>query len=194
VKEKKRVPCSESHGFLTCLGRLCQPAIFIESPGQSIPGINVMPDFKLFLREVESLGELHIMIGVEECQIAIVQHLIDVSKQSNVLDQRILLLSLCLVSRSCIEISQLRHEDRHRDDGNGLFVEHDCLRISAIVRSELTQRCQSAIVSRMDLQSGNVSSIGGSGVTNLCFILSQLVVQPCEVFTRQLSFDSLGDG
>src|SRR5580693_1666339 len=103
MKEKNGVAGSEPHGFFACFGRLRQLAIFIESPGQSIPGINVMPDFKLFLREVESLGELHIMIGVEECQIAIVQHLIDVSKESNVLDQRILLLSLCLVSRSCIE-------------------------------------------------------------------------------------------
>ena len=64
-----------------------------------------MPDFKLFLREVESLGELHIMIGVEECQIAIVQYLVDVPKESDVLDQSILLLRLCLIPGLCIEIA-----------------------------------------------------------------------------------------
>ena len=88
-----RVAGSEPHGFLACFGRLRQLAIFVESPGQSIPSVDVMPDFKLFLREVESLGELHIMIGVEECQIAIVQYLIDVPKESDVLDQRILFLA-----------------------------------------------------------------------------------------------------
>ena len=39
-----------------------------------------MPDFKLLPRQLQRLSEFHIVVGIEERQVAVVQHLIDVSQ------------------------------------------------------------------------------------------------------------------
>src|SRR6202522_2116544 len=99
MKEEKRVSRSEPHGFLACFCRLIQLAIFKKNPRQGIPCIDIVANLQLFLCEIESLGELHVMIGVKERQIAIVQHLIDMSEQPNVFNKSVLLLGLCRISR-----------------------------------------------------------------------------------------------
>ena len=94
VKQQERIPRSGLHGFFTCIGGFGQFAILIESPRQRIPGIGVASDFKLLLRQIESLGELDVVIGIEEREVSIVQDLIDVPQQSYVRDQSELLLSV----------------------------------------------------------------------------------------------------
>src|ERR1035438_3181887 len=188
VKQQERIPRSEVHCLLTRLGGLFQLAVLVESPCQHIPCVNVPANFKFFLCEIEGLGELHIMIGIEQCQIAVVKDLIDVPEQSNVFDQRILFLSFWLTSRLCIEIPELRNKDGHWDNGNGLLIQNDRFRISPVVCPESGERSQSAIVTGMRVECCKVSRIGRSGVTSLRIKLSQLVVQPSKILTRELSF------
>ena len=65
-----------------------------------------MPDFKFFLREIESLSELHIMISVEERQIAIVASTwLMCPRQSYVFVNQHILSGLCLIPGLRIDIA-----------------------------------------------------------------------------------------
>jgi hypothetical protein len=96
-----------------------------------------VPHLKLFLREIDRILELHVMVGVKERQIAIVQRLIDTPKPPDVFDQGVLLLGLFLIAGSCIKIAKLRDEERHRNNRNGLLIENNAFLIPAIVGPEL---------------------------------------------------------
>ncbi len=52
VKEKQRIPRPVLNSFLAGFGGLFQLAVFIQSPRQRIPGVDVMADFQLLLRQI----------------------------------------------------------------------------------------------------------------------------------------------
>jgi len=145
-----------------------------------------MPDFKLLPRQLQRLSEFHIVVGIEERQVAVVQHLIDVSQQSNVFNQRILLLRVHLVSGLCIKFPSSAMKI-----GMGTtaiaFDKAEWPRIAAIVGSQLRQRCEGAIVAGMRFQRGEISRVGRGGVACLCFVFTQFVVQPGEILAGELA-------
>jgi hypothetical protein len=137
MKQQERIPRSKLHRFFAGISGFRQLAILIECPRQHVPGIGVAPDFKLLLRKIDGLGELDVVIGIEQREVAIVKDLIDVPKQSDVLDQSKLLLRLLVISLPLVEVAKLGNKCRHGHNGNGALVEHNCLRVPAAVRPEL---------------------------------------------------------
>jgi hypothetical protein len=53
------------------------PAGLEERPGQHVVGVDVAPDIKLSFDQFQGLPGLEVVIGVEECQFAVVHRLVD---------------------------------------------------------------------------------------------------------------------
>src|SRR6201998_3262401 len=136
VKQQQRIPRSEVQRFPACLCGFNQISVLVESPCKRVPCVYIAPDFKLLSRQIEGFRELHVVIGVEDRQVAIVQYLIDAPEQPNVFDLRILLLGLWLISRLGVEVAKLSDEDGHGNDGDRLLVEQDGVSGSAHISPE----------------------------------------------------------
>src|SRR5271169_3784800 len=57
MKKEQRVTRSIARRVLTRFCSLVQFAVLVKGPRQRVPGIDVAPDFELFLRQTEGLAE-----------------------------------------------------------------------------------------------------------------------------------------
>src|SRR5882757_8750030 len=90
------------------------------------------------------------MIRIEECEIAVVQHLIDMTQQSNVLHQRVLSLGVLRIADCLVDVPELCDVDGHRNNSDGALIEGDRLFVLALTGTDLSQPGECAIVSGMD--------------------------------------------
>src|SRR4051794_37912539 len=75
MKEQHRVFGAETERVVHGVLRILIFAVLVESPGQRIPGVDVVPYFKLLVSERERFRKLQIVVSVKECKIAVVQNL-----------------------------------------------------------------------------------------------------------------------
>jgi hypothetical protein len=66
MKQQQRVFRSQAQRFLDGRGGLLRLRVLVQRPSQSIPGVNVVTNFKFFARQFKSLLQVNVVIGVED--------------------------------------------------------------------------------------------------------------------------------
>src|SRR6185437_4549419 len=104
------------------------------------------------------------MIRVEERQIAVVQDLVDMTQQTYVFDEVVLLLRFLSISGPGVQVSQFSYIDRHGHDGNCAFVKGDCFRVPSLACAHFAQTCERAVVTGMDGERSEIGAVSGSSI------------------------------
>src|SRR5579862_3624571 len=71
MKQELRIISVQSQSFVDRFCCLRESAILIQDPGQRVPCVNVVSDFKFLLRKFQSLRQLDSLIGIEQGELAI---------------------------------------------------------------------------------------------------------------------------
>jgi hypothetical protein len=182
MKKQKSIPCAGAECLLHGITRFLVFSVLVQSPGERVPGINVVSHFKLFVGQGEGLVQLDIVVRVEERQVTIVQDLVDVPQHPDVFHQPVLFFGFSGVAGLIVYVSQFRHKHGHRHDSDGALVELDRFVVTALGSAQLAQPRHGAVVARMNIERRQVSMVSCSNITRLKLILAQFVVEPGEIF------------
>jgi hypothetical protein len=87
VEKEQSVFRVQAQRFLHRGGRFIGPVIPVQRPGQSIPCVNIVPNLKLFARQLQSLFRMNIVIRVKNGQLAVVYDPVESVEPADVLDK-----------------------------------------------------------------------------------------------------------
>src|ERR1700683_5731152 len=74
MKQEQGIVGVQSKSFVDRLGRFLIAAILAENPGQRVPSVDVVPDFKFSSRKFQGLRQFDSLICVEQSQLPISQY------------------------------------------------------------------------------------------------------------------------
>src|SRR5207245_6026862 len=181
MEKHHRIPCAWLQGLRYGVGGFARLAVLIERPGQRVSGVDIATHLKLFLSEGQSVLQLHVMIGIEQSQLAIIEHLVNRVELADKLDQVILLLRLLRTANLRVHVPQGCHVNRIRNDGDGSLIELDGFRISRLSFAHRGESRQSPVIARIRSQGVLISRLGVLQIVNLKEFLSQLILAPGNV-------------
>src|SRR5580658_8121322 len=146
VEEQLWILCPLLQGVRDRFGRLLNFVTLEQGPREHVPGVNVTPDFQLVLSQCQGLMQFQAVVGIEKCQVAIMDLLIDLAEIANELDQFILLLCFVELSEFAINVAKGCGIFRIRHFRDGFFVESDRVAVSALRGADLSEPGKRAIV------------------------------------------------
>src|SRR3989442_8801 len=123
MEVQARVGRAEPQSLLDRGLRFHEPAVAVEGPREDVLSVDVAPHVQLLAGEMQGLDRFHVVIGVEECQLPVIDRLVEGVQRADVFDERILPARLVALAQLRLDITEGGGVLRQRDDRQRLPVE-----------------------------------------------------------------------
>src|SRR2546427_7377014 len=159
MEVQARVGRAEPQSLLDRGLRFHEPAVAVEGPREDVLSVDVAPHVQLLAGEMQGLDRFHVVIGVEECQLPVIDRLVEGVQRADVFDERILPTRLVALAQLRLDITEGGGVLRQRDDRQRLPVGVDGVPVPVLAAADARQAGERAVVAGIRRERGTVRRV-----------------------------------
>src|SRR5256712_7198002 len=180
MEVQPRVGRAEPQSLLDRGLRFHEPAVAVEGPREDVLSIDVASHVQLLAGEMQGLDRFDVMVGVEECQLPVIDRLVERVQRADVFDERILLARLVALAQLRLDITEGGRVLRQRDGRQRLPGEVDAVHVPVLRAADARQAGERAMVARRRRERRGVRRVRLRGPSDLKRQLAELRLTPRE--------------